>query len=320
MATLDELVAQALAADPTLAGLLATWNGEPAVFVDAAPDDTDPGWARGEQYPRVEVSVIRGWDPARSVDGTVRLAVSGQDVELVPVRDRATLVLQDRLYRPTGEPPQVTRARGATLEPITVDEERNLQEHSVEFDLVMLMALATFEPDPVQTAIDWTVDTFGTALQADPATWGPTDGVPALYWSVTSFEQAPKAVTLNRERQLRRWNVELRGHVLSPDTQQRLLWSRTVAEALANMPSLQMADGSWMETVSRPRVLLGADPVRDGQVQVGFNFRTVTGEPMVPAGPGGVPPAEPLIKPLRHVHTTEPESDMTDLDVRTAAP
>jgi hypothetical protein len=306
MAALEELLVAALTSDATLAPLLATWDGLPAVFVEAAWDDQADGWGEGGQYPRIVLSVVRGWDPARSVDGTVRMYVAGEATQLVVVRDRATLVLQDRVYRPDGEVPQVTRARGSMLEPITLDSEKNLQEHQVEFDLVMLVPAVTFEPDPVQAMIDASTAQFGASMQTNPATWGPTDAVPALYWTVNSWEQAPKTVRLNKGRLLRRWNVELRAHVLSPDAQVRLRWSREVAEWLSRKLTFVMPDGSSLDTVHTARVMPGEDPVRAGQVQVGLNFRTVTA-------------ADPTIRPLRHIHTTD-GSDMSDLNVRTAAP
>ena len=53
---LEELIYQWFIKDKELAGRLAAFSGEPAVFYQAAPADNQEGW-KGGQYPRIVYAV-----------------------------------------------------------------------------------------------------------------------------------------------------------------------------------------------------------------------------------------------------------------------
>lgn len=72
---IEEILTNHLRADETLAARLARYGGAPAVFCQKAPDDVDPGWEQGRQFPRAVFLLDMAGDPQREREGTLAVDI-----------------------------------------------------------------------------------------------------------------------------------------------------------------------------------------------------------------------------------------------------
>ena len=70
----EALILEAIQADEALSAQLAKFDGQPAVFYQTAPPDTDPGWD-AVQYPRIDFVIDWAYDPERQTDGSCAVNV-----------------------------------------------------------------------------------------------------------------------------------------------------------------------------------------------------------------------------------------------------
>ena len=68
------LIQKQLKGDTQMAGMLAAYNGEPAIFYQKAPSDSRPGW-QNPRYPRVDFNVDMRQDPERRTAGTLTVNI-----------------------------------------------------------------------------------------------------------------------------------------------------------------------------------------------------------------------------------------------------
>lgn len=276
MSGLEDLVYQQLTQDTTLAGMLAKFSGQPALFEYHAPPDTDPGWQGQKQYPRLDYMVERREDPERRVSGLLIINVwqdnSADDTTtLESVANQVMSILDGSMYHPTDEP--VIGFRWSRGQAFTAGREQGdvsmadlpptdlLYGMYLEFDLLAFPMQTTYSPDPVTTLNTWASNVFGSQLQVDVSAWTPTSGTPALYWRFETMQaaQMQQAVTW--------YDATIYGHVLAPMPWDRLTWTRKIVEAALNVGSFVMDNGS---TLLLQRVVADTkqDQLRVGQIRM----------------------------------------------------
>jgi hypothetical protein len=265
MSTLETLVQAALrAADYTPD--LATWDGKPAVFILAAPDDESPLWG-ARQYPRIVVTVDRRWTPAGPQDGTLRVTVQAADP--APIERVTATILDGAYWHPTQEPDASTRRIGAALEPDITDVGELVYALTATYDVVSYAAVPAYDPNPIAGAVAWTEQAF-SAIQTAPATWSPADANPAVYWRIVSPWTLLRRVGLHEQH----WQVTLRASVLAPTEAVRLEWSQKLAQRLVQdrrlpLPASAGQGGDRLMRIAPPiEIDVRADPLRDGQLAV----------------------------------------------------
>ena len=71
--TLDELIRSWFVQNKAIAGKMATYAGSPAVFLQTAPPDKQPGWGHESQYPRIVNTIELRADNERKSQGLLRV-------------------------------------------------------------------------------------------------------------------------------------------------------------------------------------------------------------------------------------------------------
>lgn len=286
MSTLEALIVARLKADAALADMLTTWAESPAVFVDSVPDDDSPLWPSPDadtdlaQYARIIVAVEPQYDAARGTDGSVRVTITGPDDRLPAIERRVRQLLDGWLWADADDmgSPVATRWRRTVASPFVPDA-AGIGEVLADFDLVRLPALDLPSPNPLEGLRYWIEHLSpALALEGDPAQWSDTSAVPALWWSV---DEGPRHIR-NMGRDVRWWEVAIRGHVITPDPSARLALAAMLAQRLAEANAVQLSDGSWLDITGRVEVNPGADPIRTGQVLFRAEYRTVAQRTAVP--------------------------------------
>lgn len=277
MSSLEALLYQHLVGDGEIAGRLATFGNQPAVFELMAPPDADHGWT-GSRTPRIEFSVVRQEDPERRISGQVMVSIIhlGESmVEPAAIEARLRTLLDGATYRPDEGTASLRWSR-ATL----FDQEPDYRGLEVVYDLIAWPSGLTYTPDPVAALRTWAL-TLSDQLQVDPQTWSPSDANPALYWRLAGVEGVAPT-------QWGAWIAcRLAGHLLAPSPGVRLEWTRRVVEALAIARRIPMSDGAplFIQAVGANS---DSDPLRVGQVRLTARYGVL-----------GPVPADPTIQ---HAH------------------
>lgn len=271
MAVLEELLFQQLSGDATLATLLATWTNRPAVFEYRAPDDKDKGWGTA-QYPRIDYIVRRQEDPERKVSGTVMINVWDSTEGSTAIESVGTQVmglLDGAMYHPDDEP--VEGLRWSSSELFSVGREQSdvsmaeippsdlIYGMYLEFDLLAFPLQTTYEPDPIAALTAWAESITG--IQSDPTVWTPTSGEPALYWRFESQQVAEMDQTVTW------YDATIYGHILGPQPQDRLNWTRQVTDKLAIDRCVVLSDESPL-FVQKLSADTKQDPLKVGQIKL----------------------------------------------------
>lgn len=280
MPSLESLVYSHLTGDAALSGLLAAYNGFPAVFELIAPPDSDAGWG-GAQTPRIQFDVTREEDPERRVDGelTITIVDAGQTMAVpADIDTRVRGLLDGATFRADEGTVSLHWQRSDLFD--EGDEFRGIE---VVLDLIAWPSGLTYEPDPVSALRTWSATNYPT-LQVDPDTWAPSDLSPALYWRLTSVSGVEPTS----------WGawltVQIQGHVLAATPGGRLPWLRRVTEGLALSQRVKLSDGSPLlfQSVGANS---DADPLRTGQLRLTARF--------------GVKRQIPPTESINYAHTTD---------------
>lgn len=261
MSALEELLYQRLTDDQNLSGLLASYDGMPAVFELMAPRDSDPGWS-GNQTPRMEFVVSRQEDPERRVSGQVTITILHRWESFAAVAEIETRVrslLDGATFR---SDEGTVSLRWNRAEPF--DQDPDYRGLEVVYDLIAWPSGLTYSPDPVQAFRNWATQRWPD-LQVDPETWSPTDASPALYLRFAAIEGEERL-------QWGSWITgRFQGHILAPSPSVRVEWIRRVTEGLALDRRLNLGDGSRI-FIQRLQADSEADPFRTGQIRIQAQF------------------------------------------------
>lgn len=255
---LEELITTKLRT--ALAGTVATFGGQPAVFEGPAPLDVK--W-EATQFPRLHYVLDRTADPARKVSGTGVFEIfCGVESSTLPddVAVAVRYALDGSVFHPAGEP--VTAFLWSAQQGFT--EQENIQGVVVQFDLIAFPAQGTFDPDPVAAMVAWTAGMF-PELDVDPTTWGGIK--PAVYWrysGVTVVRRDPGVLWLD---------AGLACHIISGDISARLEWMRRIIEAIGIAGEIPYDSATMIP--QRVAGNSGADPFREGQIQTTIRYGVI---------------------------------------------
>jgi hypothetical protein len=124
-----------------------------------------------------------------------------------------------------------------------------------------LAAGVTFEPDPISALAEWTVESWGAQVWADPEHWTPASTTPGVFWRLVRAEEVERLAWGSRVE------LTIRGHVLHPLADARVEWIRRVFEALLRTRRLVLSDGAPLD-LRAPTFDADLDPLRVGQISV----------------------------------------------------
>lgn len=291
------LVRGLVASDAGMAAMLADYGGEPAFFYSKAPSDSGKGWGR-RRYPRADFTVDTRGDPERKAAGTMTAnifvttetpQVGGLDPDRA-VAERLIGLLSGTLLTDASEGTycmEWDRADAFVLETQSAETHPEVYGLSVSFDVLAFPPQETSEPDPVQGLNRWTKRNFGEVAaighDALPEVFRPTGARPAIYWRVggdVATDGQSYAVTWH--------DGTFHAHVICGGVQERNRWIKAIAQRARSDGEVILPDGSPMflrQVTVRP----GADPLREGQIEVAGRYGVLE-----------TPPKEPLAPRLRH--------------------
>lgn len=244
----------------------ARYAGKPAVFNTKAPDDMDEYWNES-QYPRCIFELKMQADPERKISGRLFIDVmcenetsSIQPEELESIVKSAV----DGCFFSTSE--LTISAQWDTSDEFTQNDNK-LSGITISFDIMAYPIQETECPDPIYTTNLWLKTLYNDAYVIGrdvlPQTWKPSDTSPAIYCRLLRLGEgrmkSTAAVT---------WiGADMKINVMAPSEKVRSTIIKKSIQILTNATRLILDDGSPM-LIDSITANTGADPLREGQIQV----------------------------------------------------
>ena len=298
---IDRLVKEQLRNDYEIAGMLAKYNGSPAVFYQKAPPDTARAWER-PNFPRVDYNFDKRYDSERNVSGilTVNVWCTSESKYMPEDIEKRILYLMNGCFysEPSGSPddrPADNRPdnRPSAEEQLTtcvmwnrsdafissrsvISSEPETFGITLLFDLTEFPPQITTDPDPVQGLNVYAKYYFpGVTVIAGqgnplPDVWRPTDANPALYWRFIG------TTTDNRQTYAVNWYYgEFAAHIIAETVLERNRWIKAIVEKIQVDGEVILPDRSPM-LAQRIVIRHSADPVREGQILLTGRYGVLT--------------------------------------------
>lgn len=246
METMQSLIRRRLCETEKLVTLLTTYDAEPAIFYQTAPDDTEPAW-NTEQYPRIvfltDLHALAERNAAGQLEVDILCTEAGVPPEKLAhlVRDTLSGVFfapqRGNIFSLTWRNFQTFHLEKTAQTPLVVGI-------TVVFDIIEFPNLETSDPDPVAAInryaceFDKHVTVIGTA--PIHRFFVPTRTHPAAYFRKLSS-------SINRQTNTVVWlDVVLVAHFFAPTLKDRCEWIEQFAQRLALDGEVTMLDGSPM--------------------------------------------------------------------------
>lgn len=281
----EALILEAIQTDGALRTQLAKFDGQPAIFYQTAPPDTDPGWD-AVQYPRIDFAIDWTYNPERQADGSCAVNVwCLNDGKAYPddVGEAVRECLRDTFF--TNEDGEIFalewqrtdafEAGGQNSQPLTIGV-------TLTFDLLAFPNQITMEPDPVAGLCDYIKSRLPNALVVGIDTMDricrPTAERPILYVRMSGDGSA-----MRNSWAVAWMDVTLQVHIFAPGAHARQVLCRVLCNYAALDGECKLRDHSPM-LIRRVAITASANPLRQGQL-------AVTGRYGVP----WVPPEEPKL-------------------------
>lgn len=256
--------------NPLITQFLASYGGNPAVFLQEAPGDTDAGWD-GEQYGRLVFGVDYAGDPERAVSATLWVDVyshkDGPDPEnIAPV---VSDEMDNRFFADGNE--VIALAWNATSGFQETRNDKLINGVTLTFDVLYFPSQLTTNPDPVEAINRWTKERVQDALVIGidelPESWTPREN-PTIYWRLGNIGPS----TLYPDTFHCTWHsVDLSGHIMIDDTNTRLTVCKVLVDKLAASEPVIMADKSPM-FITRIAARTANDAIKTGQITVSASY------------------------------------------------
>lgn len=272
---IEQSLYEHLKAQPELAELLTNYNGEPAIFNQEAPPDTDTLWSSVSQYARIVFAEDLQGDPERVMGGTLVVDVMCHEgdplpEEIEPVIRRLihgyffsngtfTVAAQWKVSQPFTEP--TDEVIGCTI----------------SFELLGFPVLTTDAPDVIGRLNEWTAQNFPGlhVINHQPlpeSAWKPTGNETAVYWRLV--QDSPAGWIPDTAQTIWR-TATIRGHIFSEDLSKASTEARELIVALYASKRLRRAGETPIMVNRKNSQDNGADPLRTGQVTVEATYGVI---------------------------------------------
>lgn len=259
--------------DQDLAGKLAKWNDNPAIFYVSAPPDTDKRWAE-KQYPRLDYYVDPSADPERGTNGALIINIWCDQADVLQPEDiegDIRILIQDVFLKPENGPTFActwNTNRGFTAG----DRTKPINGLTLVFDFYEFPETRNPKLDPCKAVADFMKEispgTFAINRDELPSQgFRPSATKPAIYVRTTEI-QIERATF-----QAAFFDVRMKAHIFSSDTETRYelasLFLQKVALNNERIPFEE--DGSWIE-VENMNLHTGSDYMGAGQINISGTF------------------------------------------------
>ena len=243
--SLEDLIYKWMTGKEEIAGQMSAYDQGPAIFMQSAPSDTQQEWRRCIQYHRIVYAVDMSADIERKSSGVLHIDLycdaAGTLPEMIEPHIRAAF--KDLVMKPAGGSPYCfvwSRREGFEIE--SNNSDKRIIGYGLVFDILEYPNQITTDPDPVEAMnyalksafpdlrILWhdEIDEFTVATNEHPIVY-----VRAVNHSVDHMTYA-----------LTWMNCLISIHVICPEADARLKWTRTISTFLSVAGETKMLDGS----------------------------------------------------------------------------
>ncbi len=274
---LEEIVYRRLKDYAPLTELLCAYAGEPAVFYQAAPDDLQPGWGQGTQYPRLIFDIDLQADTERKSSGALQAAIFCDRAGTEPERIEPLVreCLRDIFIKPEGGSPYCfawARTESFELDGSSVNgglKHRGVVGQDIRFDILEYPSQETTDPDPVAALNQFLQELYPEACIIGLSKMGEITAAgrdkPVLYCRLRAMEEESVTNTVV-------WvNARASIHVVCPDGEARLKLAADIFNRMATRAEIIMLDRSPMRP-SRMSMDNAADYLRTGQIGMTIHY------------------------------------------------
>lgn len=232
--TIEELIRKRFLGIEEIAGRLAVFAGQPAVFLQVAPADVQAGWKDGTQYPRIVNYVELRTDNERKSQGLLRVDLLC-DIEKDVPEDIEPLIrasLKDILFQPDdGSPYCFAWQRTDSFEIESKNSDKRIAGYEIVFDILEYPEQITTEPDPVETMNlflkEKLPEAFIVGMDQMEEFRVATEDSPIVYVRMVQYDNDRTTYALS-------WmNCKLAIHIIAPTAGTRSKWIRQAMNWLA---------------------------------------------------------------------------------------
>lgn len=270
--TLEDLIYTRLSDPDGPAAKLARYGEAPAIFYQAAPEDTAAGWDGKRQYPRIDYTVDMQANPERQSCGVLTLNIwcSEQCAPPEDLEPEVRAMMREVFMQPDESPPySLAWVRSDAFEGRSQANPATLVNGiTVLFDLFAFPVQETTDPDPIlainEYVKQWAPDALVIGKDTLERFQIATTDQPIFYFRLASLQ-------LQRETNTVAWmDGMIAGYIYAPE-ETRLKWLKALVDVLSLDGEVTMLDTS-------PMFLRGikadgaADPLTVGQLRLQIRF------------------------------------------------
>lgn len=270
MATLEALIRQRLMTTSEIKERLAAYDGEPAIFLQEAPDDKQDGWGEA-QYPRITFLMDTFSHPERDVMGSLSIDIACSETGCPPedIEPHVRRALAGVFFTPDDGRTFSPKWRETQVFKATVGEQEALIiGMSLSFDVYEFPLMETSDPDPI-TAINCYAEEWDKQLTVIGKTELPGVYVPTRQNPAAWFHKASSSRDLETCSVV--WmNAEIAVHFFAPALRARIEWLEQFSQSLALAGEVTMLDGSPM-FIKGIKGNAGADET-EGQIKLSVRY------------------------------------------------
>lgn len=275
---IEQAVYQHLISQESLEPFLATYAGQPAVFNQEAPADTDALWGAGSQYGRIVFYEDLLGDPERTMGGTLSVDIQCKENEQYPEQMEPLLrALIHGYFFSNGTFTVEAQWKNSSYFTEPTDRVNGV---TITFDILAFPILTTSKPDVIARINEWTAAMFPElhVINYEPlpsTAWKPDAGSSAVYWRVQTDNPA-------------RWipdtfqtiwrTANLKGHIFSQDVSTASIEATKIITKLYAVKRL-IKDGETPIMTNRQNTAdNAADPLKTGQISVESTYGIIVYE------------------------------------------
>lgn len=266
---IDAIILKAIQEDESITSKLALFDGEPAVFYQTAPPDTDSGWM-GVQFPRMDFNIDWTYNPERHADGSCVFNIwclnNGQtypddigNALIECLRDVFFTDTDGEVYAMEWQRTDAFEAGGQDNEPLTVGV-------TLSFDMLAFPPQITIEPDPVAGICDYiksrTPEALVIGIDQMEQIVKPSAEHPVIYVRLSGDSSA-----MRNSWAVAWMDVSIQVHIFAPSPHTRIRISRMICNAMALDGECKLRDKSPM-LIKGVVIAVSANPLRQGQLSI----------------------------------------------------
>lgn len=264
---IEQALQEHLKAQADLAPFLTEYNGQPAIFNQEAPADTDGLWALGAQYGRIVFSVDIQGDPERTMGGTLAIDIMCKEDQQFP--EEIEPIVREAIHGYFFSSGTFTVAAQWKNSSYFTDPTDQVTGCTISFDLLGFPIMTTSSPDVIQRLNEWIATIDGLHVinfDALPSTaWKPTDGESAVYCRLLS--EGPSNLIPDTFQTI--WRMAtVKCHIFSRDFSKAGCVARDIVSRLYQKKRLMQEGESPIMVNTGNSIDASADPLRTGQITI----------------------------------------------------